>query len=127
MNLLAQIGKRRMILLSISILLVSLHTIYYYHSVRPEIETKKLVQQIIRFALTVGLLVMIYKGKKWAKSLGIVLFSIAALISIVSVFFIDTSIVNKTPLIVMTVVYSVAVYFLTYSKAFKEFYEHQNS
>ena len=45
MNDLAKLGKTRTILILISILLVSIHTIYFYHSIRPEIETKKLIQQ----------------------------------------------------------------------------------
>ena len=55
MNELTKLGKKRTILISISILLVSIHTIYFYHSVKPEIETKKLIQQIIRLLLTIGL------------------------------------------------------------------------
>lgn len=62
MNTLAKIGKKKTILISISILLVSIHTIYFYHSVRPEIESKKLIQQLIRFLLTIGLLIMVYRG-----------------------------------------------------------------
>ena len=77
MNELTKIGKKRTILISISILLVSIHTIYFYHSVRPEIESKKLIQQIIRFSLTIGLLIMVYKGKNWAKIVSIILFSLA--------------------------------------------------
>ena len=38
MNELAKIGKKRTILISISVLLVSIHTIYFYHAVRPEID-----------------------------------------------------------------------------------------
>ena len=72
MNELAKIGKKRTILISISILLVSIHTIYFYHSIRPEIDTTKLAQQIIRFSLTVGLLYLIYIGKYWAKNLAII-------------------------------------------------------
>ena len=74
MNELTKIGKKRTILISISILLVSIHTIYFYHSVRPEIESKKLIQQLIRFSLTIGLLIMVYKGKKWAKVISVILF-----------------------------------------------------
>ena len=72
MNELAKKGKYRTLLVFLSILLVSIHTIYFYHSVRPEIETKKLIQQIIRFCLTTGLLYLIYIGKNWAKNLAII-------------------------------------------------------
>ena len=38
-----------------------------------------MVQQAIRFMLTVGLLIVVYKGKKWAKNLAVVLFLLGAL------------------------------------------------
>ncbi len=120
-------GKRRTILISISILLVSLHTIYFYHSVRPDIETKKLIQQIIRFLLTIGLLVYVYKGKKWAKIVSIVLFSLAILGAVIAIFSIESpSIIIKTPLLVMILVYSVAIYHFGVSKSFKAFFEYKN-
>ncbi len=61
MTPLIQLGKKRTILISISILLVSIHSIYFYHSVLPESETKKLIQQFVRLGLTILLLVAIYK------------------------------------------------------------------
>jgi hypothetical protein len=100
MTELIKTGKKRTILISISILLVSIHTIYFYHAVRPDIETTKLIQQGIRFLLTVGLLVFIYKGKKWAKIVSIVLFSLAVLGALVGLFTIDSeSVINKLPVI----------------------------
>lgn len=127
MNELIQIGKRRTILISVSILLVSIHTIYFYHALRPEIETKKIIQQIVRFFLTVGLLYLIYIGKNWAKNIAIVLFTLSAIIALYSAFTINTSIINKTPFIVMLMVYSFAVYNFTFSKSFTAFQEYQNN
>jgi hypothetical protein len=127
MNELIKTGKKRTILISISVLLVSLHTIYFYHAVRPEIETKKLIQQIVRFLLTAGLLIAVFKGKKWAKIVSIVLFSLAILGAIAAMVAIESgSFVNKTPLLVMIFVYSVAVYHFGFSKSFKAFFDHQN-
>jgi hypothetical protein len=126
MNYLEQIGKRKTILISISILLVSLHTIYFYNSVVPEIETKKIIQQIIRFLLTVGLLVMIYRGKNWAKNIFIILFSIGIFGAIYGVFSVSESIVSKIPFIVMIIVYSAAIYHFGFSKSFKAFSDYQN-
>ena len=126
MNYLEQIGKRRTILISISILLVSLHTIYFYNSVVPEIETKKIIQQIIRFLLTVGLLIMIYKGKNWAKVIAIILFSLGVLGAVFGLFSIPKSIILKIPFIVMIFVYSVAIYHFGFSKSFKAFSDYQN-
>lgn len=126
MNELTKIGKKRTILISISILLVSIHTIYYYHSFRPEIETKKLIQQIIRFLLTFGLLYMIYKGKNWAKITGIILFSLAILGAIFGVSKAELPFLNKIPFFVMIFVYSMAIYHFGVSKSFKSFFDYQN-
>lgn len=126
MNELISIGKRRTILISISILLISLHTIYFYHAVRPEIETEKLFQQILRFLLTAGLLVMVYKGKKWAKNVSIVLFSIGIIGALVGILAVEGVLVNKIPLFVMAFIYSVAVYHFGFSKDYKAFFEYQN-
>lgn len=127
MNELTKIGKKRTILISISILLVSIHTIYFYHSVRPEIESKKLIQQLIRFALTIGLLSMVYKGKNWAKIVSIILFSLALLGALVGLVTLDTPFMNKIPLLVMIFVYSMAIYHFGFAKSFKEFFKFQNT
>ena len=127
MNELTKIGKKRTILISISILLVSIHTIYFYHSVRPEIESKKLIQQIIRFSLTIGLLIMVYKGKNWAKIVSIILFSLAILGALVGLGTLDTPFMNKIPLLVMIFVYSMAIYHFGFAQSFKEFFKFQNT
>ncbi len=126
MNELIQTGKTRTIQISVSILLVSIHTIYFYHTVRPEIETLKLVQQVARFLLTVGLLVITYRGKKWAKNTSLVLFSVTLLGALIGIGTFEGSIVNKVPLSVMIIVYSLAVYHFGFSKGYKAFFEHQN-
>jgi hypothetical protein len=127
MNYLEKIGQKRTILISISILLVSLHTIYFYNTVIPEIGTKKIIQQIVRFLLTVGLLFLIYKGKNWARILSIILFSLATIGAIFGVLSISKSIELKIPFIVMIIVYSIAIYHFGISKSFKAFFDYQNS
>lgn len=127
MNELTKLGKKRTILISISILLVSIHTIYFYHSLRPEIESKKLIQQIIRFSLTIGLLVMVYKGKNWAKIVSIVLFALALLGALFALLTLKTPLINKVPLLVMIFVYSKAIYHFGFAHSFKEFFKYQNS
>jgi hypothetical protein len=126
MSYLAGIGKKRTILISISVLMVSLHTMYFYNVMMPEVTTKKIVQQSIRFLLTVGLLVMLYRGKSWARITSIVLFSIGILGAFVGLITIDKTIILKSPLIVMLIVYSVALYHFWFSRSFKAFFEHQN-
>lgn len=127
MNELTKIGKKRTVLISISILLVSIHTIYFYHSVRPEIESKKLITQLIRFSLTIGLLIMVYKGKNWAKIVSIILFSLALLGGLIALGTLDTPFINKAPLLVMIFVYSMAIYHFGFAQSFKEFFKYQNS
>ena len=126
MNEIIKIGKKRTILVSISILFVSIHTIYFYHAVRPEIEQKKLIQQIIRFLLTSGLLYLIYIGKNWAKKIAIALFTFSIVFACYSLFTIKTSNINKIPLLILIVVYSLAIYNFLFSKSFDEFQEYQN-
>ena len=107
--------------------MVSLHSIYFYNSTIPEIESKKIMQQSIRFLLTVGLLIMVHKGKNWARIVSIVLFSIGVLGAIVGLASITTSLVNKIPFIVMILVYSVALYHFWFSKSFKAFFDYQKT
>lgn len=127
MNAKTQKGKRQTILISISILLVSLHTIFLYHSVRPELETGKLIQQSIRFLLTVGLLYAVYIGKQWAKLLILALFGLALSMILVSLFTLEGSIFAKLPLLVMITVFSIALYHFGFSENFKAFFEYQNN
>jgi hypothetical protein len=126
MNTLAQIGRKKTILITISILLVSIHTIFFYHSVRPEIDTKKLIQQLLRFLLTIGLLMMVYKGKNWAKIVSIILFSLGLLGALFGLATLDTPFINKVPLLVMVFVYSISIYHFGIDKSFKEFFSYQN-
>lgn len=127
MNELARSGRTKTIFVSLGILFVSLHTIYFYHAVRPDVETKKLIQQIIRFLFTTGLLIFTYMGKKWARIISIVLYSLAAVGALVGAFMIQAAFVNKIPLLVMAFVYSIAVYHFGFSKGFRAFYEYRNS
>lgn len=127
MNHLISIGKKRTVLISISILLVSIHTIYFYHTTKPEIETKKLIQQIIRFLLTTGLLLLVYKGKNWAKVVLIVLLSLALLTALIGIASINAPFINKVPLLVMTFVYSMAIHHFGFSSSYKAFFNFQNS
>ena len=127
MNELAKKGKYRTLLVFLSILLVSIHTIYFYHSVRPEIETKKLIQQMIRFCLTIGLLYFIYIGKNWAKNLSIILFILATIGAMYGLLNFETPLIIKSPFIVMIMVYSIAIYHLQFSKSFKEFINFQQT
>ncbi|MEL6651362.1 MAG: hypothetical protein AAFQ87_11210 [Bacteroidota bacterium] len=121
-------GRSHTIFISISVLLVSLHTIYLYQSVLPEVDDGKLVQQIFRFALTAFLLFMAYRGKNWARILMVVLFSLGVLTVIGSLFIIQQdSLLAYLPLAVMLIVYSMAIYHFGVSKNFKAFAEYQDA
>lgn len=126
MNILEKQGKEKTIKISISILLISLHTIYFYHSVREDFDTTKFATQMIRFTLTCVLLYFLYKGHKWAKIISIILFSIGVIGATVGLFITETSIINKTPFIVMIIIYAMAIYHFTLSESFKAFYSYQN-
>lgn len=126
MEELISIGRKRTILISISILMVTIHTIYYYHAIWPEIETKKLVEQGIRLVLTMGLLIFTFQGRKWARITSIVLFSLATLGAIAGVVTMAGSFANKIPLLVMIFVYSMSIYHFGFSKYYKAFFESQN-
>ena len=125
LNSLEKLGKKRTILISISIIIISLHTIYYYNSVMPEIETKKIIQQSIRFLLTVWILILIYQGKNWARIIMVVLAVVAVAGSVFSLIVIDQPIILKTPFLVMTIIYSMAIYFFGFSKSYKAFAKYQ--
>ncbi|MCL9806549.1 hypothetical protein NAT51_13520 [Flavobacterium amniphilum] len=126
MDFLEKLGKKRTILISISILIISLHSIYFYISTTPEIETKKITQQVIRFFLTVVLLLFIYKGKNWARIAALILFSIGVLSGLIGIFTINQDILLKTPLFVMVFIYSFAIHFFGFSESFKAFAWYQN-
>ena len=123
MNELAREGRNKTIKVFASVLLISIYVIVTYHLVREFVETKKLIQQIFRFGFTVLLMYFVFKGKNWAKNIFSVLFSIAILGSLVTLF---TSIpfVSKIPFITMILIYSLAVYHLNFSESFKEYFNY---
>jgi len=126
MNELIKIGKIRTILISISIIYISIYTIYLYQIVKPEIDVKKLIQQFIRLLLTLGLLVATYKGKNWAKITSSILFSVAAIIASIEIFASPGTFITKAPFIVMFVIYSLAIYHFWFSESYKAFFNYQN-
>ncbi len=126
MSPLAIIGKKRAIICAISILLVSVYTIYAYHANKTEIDMPKLIQQIIRFVFTIILLYFLYKGKHWAKVVMLILFSLGTAIAIYYFLTIEAPFLVTLPLLVMIFVYSVSIYHFGFSKSFQAFSEFQN-
>ncbi|MBN9337570.1 MAG: hypothetical protein J0I88_06950 [Chryseobacterium sp.] len=125
MDKIIKIGRDRTILISISILLFSIFSIYFEQSAKIDIDIKKLIRQIIRFILTVGLLYLVYIGKNWARILALTLFVFSIILSIAGILFIEVDLASKTPLFVVVIIYSLAIYHLAFSKSFKAFYNYQ--
>jgi hypothetical protein len=123
MNELARKGKYNTYRIFASVLLVSIYTIVTYNLVMENVESKKLIQQIIRFCLTILIMVFIFKGHKWAVILFNVLFSIAALMGLITLFG-NMTFLAKFPILMMTIVYGLAIYHLNFSKSFKEYFKY---
>lgn len=126
MNDLVEKGRNQTLIMVIGVIMVSLSTIILYQSGLPEMDTKKLGQQIVRFVLTVGLLWMVYNGKKWAIIVMIILFALGVLLGISSLFTVDGPMNNKMLLVFMIVVYALSIYHLGFSESFKAFRDYQN-
>ncbi|UUC44577.1 hypothetical protein [Flavobacterium cerinum] len=123
MNPIQKKGQKQTIQVSISILLVSVNTIYSYIS---KLGTDRILEQGIRFVLTVALLVVLYKGKKWARVVALFLFGIAIFRAIGGLFILEADLLAKVPVIVMIVVYSVAIYHFGASDYYMAFARYQN-
>ncbi|GAA4213293.1 hypothetical protein GCM10022289_45270 [Pedobacter jeongneungensis] len=104
-----------------SILLFSLYVSVTYHVSLGHVDQDKLVVHIIRFLLTVLIFYLIFQGYSWARNLFSVLTAIGLVILIPPVFE-DAPIVNKIPLFVGLVVYSLALYRLNFSANAKAYF-----
>ena len=127
MTPLQQRGRKRTIAAIISILLVSLYSIYIYQSVVPEFKLSKLISQIIRFILTCGLMYLVFIGKKWARTVSLILFSLAVIMAVSFIFSSNFSPLQEIPLYVMIFVYADAIYYFGFSESYKAFAEYQRS
>ena len=125
MNSLERKGQRRTLSIFTAILLVSLYTIYLYQSSIPELDVKKLITQIIRFFLTVGLLYLVYMGKNWVRILSLILFLLAIILALSVIFSSSFTPIQEIPFYVMIFIYGDAIYHLGFSESFKAFFEFQ--
>lgn len=123
MNELAHKGKIMTIRVFASMLLISIYTIVTYNILVPNVETKKIIQQIVRFALTVLIMYFIFKGMNWAKNIMSVLCAVAILGGLFAIFT-PLSLIQKLPLLVLVLIYSFAFYHFNFSKSFKEYFNH---
>lgn len=127
MTPLQQRGRKRTLAVIISILLVSLYSIYIYQSVVPGFKLSKLISQIIRFLLTCGLMYLVFIGKKWARTVSLILFSLAVIMAVSFIFSSNFSPLQEIPLYVMIFVYADAIYHFGFSDSYKAFAEYQRS
>lgn len=114
-------GKQKTIRIFASCLLISIYVIVTYNILVPNVEVKKIIQQIIRFCLTLTLMFLILKGKKWAKDIFSLLLGLGILFAIVTIFG-NSSFNAKIPMITMTFIYSWTFYHLNFSSDFKAYF-----
>lgn len=126
MNQLAKKGRNQAISLVFSVLLISMFTIAFYSIRTDSVDAKKLVQQIIRFGLTLLLIYFLFQGKNWARITMIVLFLLGAIAALAALL-LPVPMLAKTPFLVMALIYSLGAYLLYFSRAFKAYFDYLNS
>ncbi len=83
MNDLAKKGKTLTLITFAGILSISIYMIVAHQMEQVSFDSKKFVSQCFWFLVTVGLLTLVYKGKKWAVILSIVILGLFAVASLV--------------------------------------------
>ena len=126
MNELARHGRGQTIAISISIILISMFVIAFYHIPQDSVDPKKFFQQIVRFVLTLALLYFLFKGKNWARITLLVLFLLAILSGLI-LLFIPFPVAAKIPILVMIIIYGLGTYKLYFSKSFKAYFTYLNT
>lgn len=135
---LINIGRKRTLWVSGAILLVSIYLIafFLYLISKHEIYYEHLFDNIIKEALTViffsFLLIFIYKGKKWARNILLIVFLIKTYYSLQFIAYMLTvtsylSIFTINFSLIEVIVYFTAIIHFAFSKSFKTFAKHQNS
>lgn len=114
-------GRNGTIAIFLSVLLISIFTITFYHIPSGSVDPKKFFQQIIRFVITLMLFYFLFQGKNWARITLIVLFVLATIGALVSLF-LPVPLIAKSPFIVMIIIYSFGTYYFYFSKSFKAFF-----
>lgn len=126
MNELARQGRSQTIAISISIILISMFVIAFYHIPQDSVDPKKFFQQIVRFVLTLALLYFLFQGKNWARITLLVLFLLAILSGLI-LLFIPFPVAAKIPILVMIIIYGLGTYKLYFSKSFKAYFTYLNT
>ncbi len=126
MNELARQGRSQTIAISISIILISMFVIAFYHIPQDSVDPKKFFQQIVRFVLTLALLYFLFQGKNWARITMLFLFLLTILSGLI-LLFIPFPVAGKIPILVMIITYGLGAYNLYFSKSFKAYFTYLNS
>lgn len=126
MNELARQGRSQTIAISISVILISMFVIAFYHIPHDSVDAKKFFQQIVRFVLTLALLYFLFQGKNWARIILLVLFLLAMLSGFI-LLFLPIPLAGKVPLLVMIIIYGLGAYNLHFSRSFKAYFTYLNS
>lgn len=124
---LAQTGKQILIAMIVIVFVISLTT--SLTNILFEIEGVSWIKEIIRWAFTIWLMISLYRGKKWARVLAIVLYSLGFVLIIGMVVTVPQTwdLHDFAPLGIglLLAFYAYFIYFLWLSKSFKAFEKKQ--
>ncbi len=137
---LIHIGRKRTFWISISILSISIYTIFHFlyfkyksHPYYKMWFTNRLIIEVIISTIFTFLLSLTYNGKEWAKQLAIIFLSIGVFMSTI---YISTNLnyigncysyFNPTVSLITIFIYLIGILHFAFSKSFKVFSKYQNS
>lgn len=119
-------GKQRTGMICIGILIFIVYGIIYQNMVSTDVGIVSMFSQGIKLLLMIGLLAEVYKGKKWAKILMIIVSIIGVFGSVYGYAFLEGSLIDKLPFLITACLYLVAIYHLGFAKSYKAYFAHQN-
>lgn len=125
MNDLAKKGKTLTLITIAGILSISIYMIVAYQMEQTAFDWKKFGSQCFWFLMTVGLLSLVYKGKKWAVILSLFILGLFAIASLVVIAIGKGPLEAKILMHVILWVYGWALYHFGKSKAYRAFYKFQ--
>ena len=126
MDELVQDGKGKFKAVALTLLGMSLYVIISYHVVNEMVDQGRLVKQVVRFGLEILLLILIYRGVRWAR----LLFSFLLGIGVIGfgvLLFMGGMNTDFVSLILMIVIYSNAIYAFNFSPSVAAFMKYQRN
>ncbi|WP_116790136.1 hypothetical protein [Flavobacterium psychrotrophum] len=122
MNHLQITGRNITIRIFAGILLISIFTIVTYQLPLEFLDTKKLIQQIVRFGFTILIMYFVFQGKNWARVMLTILCTLAIFLGIISLFVLTWP--AHIAILLMILIYGMAVYHLNASVSFKAYFKY---